>query len=400
MSEIAEALKELIPEATSAECERFTKACEGDENLDGDQIKEHAEHMLENYLDWRSCYGLDYKKEDNNSEDVDGDAADWKWSIEKALEVEASKRKAQELEKKLADEEAKKTSGGENGAATKSRWNIWGRAANAAADDKDKKVGEVNYDIEFSDSQKSESTNGEEGVEKSGNNNKQSNDSYKDDPDAAAASTSNGENAANGDDGKGDSKMDDGLPDPKKLQQIVYMHKNKNGEVIKDKKGNKILHVFPGMINRVEASGDIYGLAFCFYLDRKFDRESTAKMTVLLDVRAGEGWPNPMAIMMVKFVRTCIQMLQSHYPERLETLYLYPIPRPALRIWHMIRRVGRYGTMEKVVLFGGPAHRNAPLPKIELEEYVDSDVLDFLEEFRLDHFATKIGGPDVDTDDE
>jgi hypothetical protein len=342
MSGVAEALKSEFPEATHAECVRFAKACQ-DGKKDADQAKEEAEHLLENYLDWRSCYGLDYKKTGDDA--VDDDAADWKYAIEKALEVEASMRKAKELEKKLAEEANK---------------------------EEEKFV--ANYDIEMSDSQKEEGDKSNQGEDENGEDSKEENkESSKED----SKETEAGEKDADG-------------PDPSKLQQMVYLHK-KDGKKITDKKGNTILHVLPGMINRKEATGDTYGLALCFYLDRKFDRASEEKMTVLIDVRAGEGWPNPVAVMMVRFVRKVVLTLQAQYPERLDTLHLYPVPRMAMSIFGAVKRAFKYGIMDKVVLYAGPADRYSPLPKELLEEYVDGSVLDFLEEFRIDHFRPTIG---------
>jgi hypothetical protein len=142
----------------------------------------------------------------------------------------------------------------------------------------------------------------------------------------------------------------------------------------------------PALINRKQATAETYGLALSFYLDRKVDRSSEEKMTVLLDVRSGEGWPNPLAVFMVYWIRKVTKMLQSHYPGRLDTLILFPVPWAAMSVWGAIKRVFQYGIMDNVALVSGPANTASPLPKERLEELVDDEVLDFTEQFRIDNF--------------
>ena len=139
VSDVVKALKLEFPEATEAECERFTRAClGGGKEKDDDDVKQEAEHMLENYLDWRSCYGLDYNRKENaeerSQEEGEDDAADWRYAIEKAIEVNAQMQKAKELEQKLADNDKK--------AAKKSGSIISKKGENGA----NINVGPVNYD--------------------------------------------------------------------------------------------------------------------------------------------------------------------------------------------------------------------------------------------------------------
>ena len=323
-------LRSEFPEATEAEVKRFVRSCAGNKKTPG-QLKKDAETILEDYLDWRNCYGLDHReglnsRYGNNS----NDAEDWKFAVEKALEVNSSIRRAQELEKKSAEEQTKK-----DGASP----------------------GPVNYDIDVSDSQCSS-----EGME---------------------AGEDEAENVQT------DNLPANELTDEQKkeqLQQIIYQHTDSSREPITDKDGGKILHVLPGLINRQVAQADTYALILSFYLDRKFDRSSEEKMTVVIDVRAGEGWPNPAAFMMVKFVRTIIRQLQSRYPERLKSLIVFPVPWAAMGVWTAIRRVFRHEIMEKITLISGPADRAAPLPKGQMEGLIDSDVLDCTEQFRLNLF--------------
>lgn len=341
MNDIEVALKADFPEATEAEVKRFLRSCQNGNNKGEDEVKLEAEKLLEDYLDWRSCFGLDYKKEESDVTSSDADADDWKFAIEKSLEAYASMRRAKELEAKLAQEEVRKAEA--------------------------EKV-PVNYDVEFSDSQKSEcgDTKGNE---------------------AASATTGSTSNDACDLDNKDDTANEMSEDEKKKkLSQIIFQHIGKDGSPITDKGGSKILYVLPALINRKVAQADFYALALSFYLDRKFDRSSEEKMTVVIDVRAGDGWPNPMAVMMVKFAHTVMRQLQQRYPERLESLVVFPLPWAAMGVWSAIKRVFRLDILDKITLVSGPAETTSPLPKEKIEGLIDPDILDAMEQLRIDYF--------------
>ena len=170
------------------------------------------------------------------------------------------------------------------------------------------------------------------------------------------------------------------------LPQFIYLHTFEDGTPIKDRKGHKLLHVLPAMIDRKAATAEMYGLAIAIYLDRKFDRASDEKMTLLLDVRAGAGWPNPNAFMMITFVRKITKTLQGQYPGRCGSLILFPVPRAAMSIWGAIKKVFHSDIMDTIALVPGPASRDSPIPKEVLERFIDGDVLDLTESKRVDKF--------------
>jgi hypothetical protein len=331
-------LKSEYPEATEAEVKRFVRAFRGSKNTHPAQVKKAAEQALEDYLDWRSCYGLDQEslKESSSSSATTGnncpnsnDVEDWNFAVEKSLEVTASMRRAQEQAKKLRLEEE--------------------QAKN------DVQVAQpVSYDIDVSDAD----DDGKEREEEAGEV----------DEGNSAAMEQSGEQTKN------------------QLPQIIYLNTDESGKALTDKDGGRILHVLPALINRQAANADLYAMILCFYLDRKFDRASEEKVTVVIDVRAGEGWPNPVAFMMIKFVRTVAIQLQSRYPERLKSLVVFPVPWAAMGVWTAIKRVFGIDMMHKITLVAGPADRTSPVPKSQLEALIDGDVLDFMEKFRLKQF--------------
>ncbi|KAG7355148.1 CRAL/TRIO domain containing protein [Nitzschia inconspicua] len=154
-----------------------------------------------------------------------------------------------------------------------------------------------------------------------------------------------------------------------------------------DNQGNQILHVLPALMDIQNVTAEWYGRTLQFYLDGLLNRESHDKVTVLLDVRPGEGWPNPMAVFMVNFIRKIAKMLQGRFPGRLEKLIVFPVPKPALGIFHAVRWVLSTELAEKIVLVSGSAERKSPLPKHELKTYISEDVLDFTETVRVAKFV-------------
>ena len=334
MSSVEEALKQDFPEATEAERKRFAAACQDDQK-DDEVIKEEVGNLLENYLDWRSCYGLDYTKTGETAEETADDKGDWEYAIKKALEVEESMKRAKELEKKL-EAQAKMT--------------------------EEEKI-EVNYDMEFSDSQKEDEDKPSEKEEENGENKPE--------------------------DEKGRHFVE--LELSKQILQFIFLHKSDDGSPIKDKNGNTILHVLPARIDRHLATVETYGLALNLYLDRKLDRSSEEKLTIFIDARGGEGWPNPRFVMMVNFVRHLTNIVTANNPERFEVLLVSPFPWFARSCWNAVHRVFKYGLMDKFVLARGPSGKDAPLPRENIQEHIDEELLKFMEQFRADNFKPIIG---------
>lgn len=352
------ALQKDFPEATEAECRRFVRACQNSGNpkrpKSDDQVKVEAEKMLEDYLDWRSSLGMDHpitmnenssSGEDNDDKNNDGvddgvdDAAMWDNAVRRTLGVLASIEAAKDESKKMEDEMKEQQS---------------------AKKDENGGTGLVNYDIDFSDSSNSEQYNAEPA-----NNN---------DTTDKGSITDTGEEITSG----GSEKVE-------QIRQVVFCHR-KDGTAITDRKGTKILCVLPAMIDKKQVPAETYGIALSFYFDQMFDRKSEEKVTVLLDVRSGQGWPNVLAIYMINYVRKLAKILQSHLPDRLEQMIVYPVPRAALGVWAAMKWAFHTNVMDKIVLCPGPADTDSPLPKPYLKDYVDDTILDFTEEQRTGRF--------------
>ena len=451
---IEDELQKDFPEATVAEIQRFVTSCRGtrnDEQTIGDKndIKHQAEGLLEEYFDWRSCYGLDYKKPtiqvivndddkkddegggvDNDSNHVaatastgtttgDADATaggattsnpnnkdieDWKFAVRKALEVAESMKRAQELAKKLQEDAAK--------------------ALQEEEEPPKDPYAEIEAQLMGDNSTSNNSTTGAAGgeVEGEGNNNNGDGKEEKDGTDKTDAdATSSGVNDTASPTTIDEDEKAVALPSAAELErkyelpQVVYVHKIKkqatsstnesfkeDGQTeqqqqqhdeddtdnlvdVTDINGKLLIHIMPARIDRKLATAETYGLALALYLDRKFDRSNNDTITVVIDTRPGDGWPNPMSVTMINFVKKVSDMLMKYYPGRLEKLILTPIPRTTWYIWKSIKYIFS-NRMELVEFVSGPATVKSPLPKNELQNYISESVINQMEQVRQDHF--------------
>lgn len=180
-----------------------------------------------------------------------------------------------------------------------------------------------------------------------------------------------------------------------KLPQIVFVYTDEHGHTKNSLNGNVILHVMPPRLDKRKTPCEVYSLALGLYLDRKQNREALGLFSVMLDVRGGKGWANPPAYNMMPFIKSAATLLHEFYPERLDKLMVYPLPRAALWIWHMVKPFLDASVVSSAHLIGGKDSCTAPPPNDRLSEFVAPELLDELEASRLSLYkesAKKSGG--------
>ena len=69
-----------------------------------------------------------------------------------------------------------------------------------------------------------------------------------------------------------------------------------------------------------------HALAVAALLDENLARDSLDQITVCLDVRGSEGWPNPPAYTMLAPVQAIARLLLDNFPERCRRIIVYPMP--------------------------------------------------------------------------
>jgi hypothetical protein len=175
------------------------------------------------------------------------------------------------------------------------------------------------------------------------------------------------------------------------IDQVIFFHKSEDGEPLCDKAGKRIMHLLPARINPGLAAAATYANVFAIYLDHSFDRSSTEKVTILVDIRSGEGWANTPVLAMMKVLSNIIKVFEYNFPERVEKFVVFPVPRIARGIFNAIKLLFDSNTANKIVLVAGSDGVDAPVPKEDIEEHIEGGVMDQTEQARLSYFRPPIG---------
>ena len=179
------------------------------------------------------------------------------------------------------------------------------------------------------------------------------------------------------------------------LPQIVFCHRRNDDNddndefFLRDKEGHRVLHILAARLDLDVGNAALYSTALALYLDRLFldCRHNDNRATLLLDVRPGRGWRNPPALELVGLIRHAAAQLHDLYPDRLHCCILYPVPRPAIWVWNMIKVFLADGIRSAVCLYAGGAAVQSPVPWQQLLQHVDEACLDHCEQARLSSFG-------------
>lgn len=143
-----------------------------------------------------------------------------------------------------------------------------------------------------------------------------------------------------------------------------WIDSNFDGNFASD--GSRIILLSGARYDLSIAASD-YTSAICHTLDRTFGENQQAQATVIVDARAGEGWPNPGALKLLPFLRDAAFTIPNHYPERLKCLIFFPLPPMFVIAFKSLVRLLDPVTAEKlVVLSGGTDAIGAPCPAEQL----------------------------------
>jgi CRAL/TRIO domain len=161
-----------------------------------------------------------------------------------------------------------------------------------------------------------------------------------------------------------------------------------DGKECTDQDGHRVIKLIPGRMDDKQAPLTVYALAVALYLDRKLARDSTERITILIDVRGGEGWRNLHAGKLVPFIRDTCKLLLSKFPERLARAIVFPVPMALRWIWTMVVPCLDLDTAGRICSLTGPARITSPPPSKEMAAYMDERVVDLLEKERLAAFGS------------
>jgi CRAL/TRIO domain len=169
------------------------------------------------------------------------------------------------------------------------------------------------------------------------------------------------------------------------LPRLIRTH-HIEGQGLCDRDGCRLFHIIPGMMDERLVSLTTYSLAISLYIDRKLKRDSMERVTVLIDVRGGEGWRNLNVAQLLPFIQHTSMLLLSMFPERLYRSLVYPLPPAFGWIWQVVRRYIDPLTREKICLLTGPALIASPVPSDQMTKYLSESVVEHLEKERIASF--------------
>jgi len=137
--------------------------------------------------------------------------------------------------------------------------------------------------------------------------------------------------------------------------------------------GTPIIHV-QGARYDPSIEAETYVLACAKALEDARAPADGGKVTLLVDLRPGEGWHNVPGHQMLPFFKLLSAILPNNYPERAQRIVVYPMPFLVKTLWNMVKVLLDPVTQEKFVILGGSASVGAPCPA-ELATYVSLDQL-------------------------
>jgi hypothetical protein len=160
---------------------------------------------------------------------------------------------------------------------------------------------------------------------------------------------------------------------PDKLPAWISMLMDGEGNYVRCKKTNtRILMAFGAMCD-LDHTAEDYVAATADVLFANLAADSSEKITVLVDVRAGEGWKDPPPMKFIPLVREINAQMSRNFPERIASIYVYPMPWWAVAIYNMVSLFLDPKTSEKMNMLSGPALVDSPDPE-GLHEIVDEGV--------------------------
>jgi CRAL/TRIO domain len=159
-------------------------------------------------------------------------------------------------------------------------------------------------------------------------------------------------------------------------------------QVAVDSEGHTIVHMIPARIDERICTVETYSLAIALYMDRKLNRASLDRMTLLIDTRPGEGWRNIAAVRLLPFIQHIVQLMLTLAPERLHRTVVYNIPFALTWLFRSVQAFLDPVTARKIVVVAGSAGMEAPFPIETLARYMSPEVAWLCEQERLASFTS------------
>lgn len=129
------------------------------------------------------------------------------------------------------------------------------------------------------------------------------------------------------------------------------------------RKGDRVVLVEGARYDPSDISSSSYAAHVCRTLDAALDADDASQFVVLIDCRAGKGWPNHGAHYFWPLIRELARTVPDNYPERLRRVVVYPLPRWARVSLKTATYLLPAKTRHKVWAVAGDDSRRAPVPE-------------------------------------
>ena len=129
------------------------------------------------------------------------------------------------------------------------------------------------------------------------------------------------------------------------------------------KRGDRVVLVEGARFDPSQISSSSYAAHVCRTLDAALASDDASQFVVLIDCRAGKGWPNHGATAFWPLIRELARTVPDCYPERLRCVVVYPLPRWARVSLATATYLLPAKTRQKVWAVAGDDSRRAPVPE-------------------------------------
>ena len=129
------------------------------------------------------------------------------------------------------------------------------------------------------------------------------------------------------------------------------------------KRGDRVVLVEGARFDPAQISSSSYAAHVCRTLDAALASDDASQFVVLIDCRAGKGWPNHGATAFWPLIRELARTVPDCYPERLRCVVVYPLPRWARVSLATATYLLPAKTRQKVWAVAGDDSRRAPVPE-------------------------------------
>lgn len=177
---------------------------------------------------------------------------------------------------------------------------------------------------------------------------------------------------------------DDVSSSPLVLDPILVAPCNSRNEPFRCVEGKPILYVYPARMDFNNFPAEIYTSCMLLFCYKIFKGEP---FTVMVDVRAGQGWPNVSITKMYPWLRACCSKMSQFFPGGLHKCIVFTIPFVAKALWLVVQPlIGRSIADSLVLIPGAGTAYSTPLPEGAMSKYVCVEYLQVLEKMRKDAF--------------